>query len=148
MSALIRRPPARTCQALVLGALLFAAGCTAISPRNALPEAVAARGEPTGFHNIRYWGDETAIDAVSSDSNNADAMAVSFTRGEARRQLNMLAISGGAEDGAFGAGVLSGWGDAGNRPSFDLVTGVSSGALIAPFVFLGRERDDQLREIF
>jgi predicted acylesterase/phospholipase RssA len=148
MSALIRRLPARACQALALGALLVVAGCTAISPRNALPEAVAARGEPTGFHNIRYWGDETAVDARASEANDADAMAVSFTRSEARRQLNMLAISGGAEDGAFGAGVLSGWGDAGSRPSFDLVTGVSSGALIAPFVFLGRERDTQLREIF
>ena len=62
--------------------------------------------------------------------------------------LNFLAISGGAEDGAFGAGLLVGWGDAGTRPAFDLVTGVSSGALIAPFIFLGRERDGQLREIF
>src|ERR1700724_4925654 len=61
---------------------------------------------------------------------------------------NLLAISGGAEDGAFGAGLLVGWGDAGTRPAFDLVTGISSGALIAPFVFLGRERDGQLREIF
>src|ERR1700720_3056449 len=61
---------------------------------------------------------------------------------------NLLAISGGAEDGAFGAGLLVGWSDAGTRPAFDLVTGVSSGALIAPFAFLGRERDGQLREIF
>jgi predicted acylesterase/phospholipase RssA len=61
---------------------------------------------------------------------------------------NLLAISGGAEDGAFGAGLLLGWSDAGTRPLFDLVTGVSSGALIAPFAFLGRERDGQLREIF
>ena len=61
---------------------------------------------------------------------------------------NFLAISGGAEDGAFGAGLLVGWSDAGTRPRFDLVTGISSGALIAPFVFLGRERDGQLREIF
>jgi len=50
---------------------------------------------------------------------------------------NLLAISGGAEDGAFGAGLLVGWSDAGTRPTFDLVTGISSGALIAPFVFLG-----------
>jgi predicted acylesterase/phospholipase RssA len=131
---------------LMLVALLLAAGCTAITPRNALPEAAAARSEPTGFHNIRYWGDETAAEVTPSDP--ADAMAVSFTRAETRRQLNLLAISGGAEDGAFGAGLLAGWGDAGSRPSFDLVTGVSSGALIAPFVFLGRERDNQLREIF
>ena len=61
---------------------------------------------------------------------------------------NLLAISGGAEDGAFGAGLLVGWSDAGTRPVFDLVTGVSSGALIAPFAFLGREHDGQLREIF
>ena len=61
---------------------------------------------------------------------------------------NLLAISGGAEDGAFGAGLLVGWSDTGTRPSFDLVTGVSSGALIAPFAFLGREYDGQLREIF
>jgi predicted acylesterase/phospholipase RssA len=137
---------ALTGAAVMLVALLLVAGCSTIAPRNALPEAQAGRSEPAGFHNIRYWGDETTIDAGPSDP--ADAMAVSFTRGEARRQLNLLAISGGAEDGAFGAGLLAGWGDAGNRPAFDLVTGVSSGALIAPFVFLGRERDDQLREIF
>jgi predicted acylesterase/phospholipase RssA len=143
-----RRLPAIARQALTLAALLVIAGCAAIEPRNALPEAAAARSEPAGFHNIRYWGDETAFNAGPSDPSNADAMAVSFSRNEPRRQLNLLAISGGAEDGAFGAGLLAGWGDAGNRPSFDLVTGVSSGALIAPFVFLGRERDDQLREIF
>src|SRR6202008_5372 len=67
---------------------------------------------------------------------------------QTRSQLNLLAISGGAEDGAFGAGLLAGWGDTGTRPAFDLVTGVSSGALIAPFIFLGREHDGQLREIF
>jgi hypothetical protein len=61
---------------------------------------------------------------------------------------NLLAISGGAEDGAFGAGLLVGWSDSGTRPTFDLVTGVSSGALIAPFAFLGHERDGQLRDIF
>src|SRR5260370_42479479 len=44
--------------------------------------------------------------------------------------------------------ALVGWSDAGTRPPFDLVTGVSSGALIAPFAFLGREHDRQLREIF
>ena len=61
---------------------------------------------------------------------------------------NFLAISGGADDGAFGAGFLAGWSDAGTRPAFDVVTGVSSGALIAPFAFLGPEHDHQLREIF
>jgi predicted patatin/cPLA2 family phospholipase len=117
------------------------------SARNALPEA-AVHVEPDGFHNIRYWGDETAVDAAGLASNAAASAEPSETRRELGRDLNLLAISGGAEDGAFGAGLLAGWGDAGNRPAFDMVTGVSSGALIAPFVFLGREHDAQLREIF
>ncbi|MGH9419785.1 MAG: patatin family protein, partial [Thermoanaerobaculia bacterium] len=48
-----------------------------------------------------------------------------------------LAISGGGDDGAFGAGLLAGWTARGDRPEFGLVTGVSTGALSAPFAFLG-----------
>ena len=59
-----------------------------------------------------------------------------------------LAISGGGDDGAFGAGLLVGWSDRGNRPIFDVVTGVSTGALSAPFVFLGQKYDAELKEIF
>ena len=135
-------------QLAMLFMVLLVAGCAAITPRNALPEAAAARIEPEGFHNIRYWGDETASDAVRSEPGSQGSMTQSGIRREARQQARLLAISGGAEDGAFGAGLLTGWGDAGNRPAFELVTGVSSGALIAPFVFLGREHDGQLREIF
>lgn len=62
--------------------------------------------------------------------------------------LTMLALSGGGEDGAFGAGALSGWTANGTRPAFDLVTGVSTGALIAPFAFLGSAHDDALRAVF
>lgn len=60
----------------------------------------------------------------------------------------VLALSSGAEDGAFGAGALSGLSVAGKRPTFDLVTGVSTGALIAPFAFLGSAHDEALRDIF
>ena len=60
----------------------------------------------------------------------------------------VLAISGGGEDGAFGAGALSGWTASGNRPDFDIVTGISTGALLAPFAFLGSMHDDTLRRIF
>jgi predicted patatin/cPLA2 family phospholipase len=145
MLFLMRR---RAHQLAMCFSVLLVAGCAAITPRNALPEAAAAHIEPDGFHNIRYWGDESAMDAAASAGSPEAATGPSWTRSEANRQLNLLAISGGAEDGAFGAGLLAGWGDAGNRPAFDLVTGVSSGALIAPFIFLGREHDSQLREIF
>ncbi|MFN6954853.1 MAG: patatin-like phospholipase family protein [Acetobacteraceae bacterium] len=63
-------------------------------------------------------------------------------------ERNMLAISGGGSDGAFSAGLLCGWTEHGTRPLFHLVTGVSAGALIAPFAFIGRARDAQLRELY
>ncbi len=54
-------------------------------------------------------------------------------------ELDVLVLSGGGADGAFGAGVLVGWSEAGGRPRFDVVTGVSTGALMATLVFLGPE---------
>ncbi|XSC45380.1 patatin-like phospholipase family protein [Bradyrhizobium sp. RDT10] len=78
-----------------------------------------------------------------------DAFVEARRRSEQQsREVNILAISGGGDNGAFGAGLLVGWGDAGTRPDFDLVTGVSAGALAAPFVYLGRSRDAELREVF
>lgn len=59
-----------------------------------------------------------------------------------------LAISGGGDDGAFGAGLLAGWTARGDRPSFSLVTGVSTGALSAPFAFLGGEYDARLKQVY
>ena len=63
------------------------------------------------------------------------------------RRRAYLAISGGGEDGAFAAGLLLGWTEAGDRPEFTTVTGISEGALIAPFAFLGPEYDDVLRKV-
>lgn len=60
----------------------------------------------------------------------------------------VLAISGGAANGAYGAGLIKGWTKAGNRPKFKVVTGVSTGALIAPFAFLGSEYDGILEECY
>jgi len=59
--------------------------------------------------------------------------------------FDILALSGGGPNGAFGAGVLAGWTARGDRPVFDHVTGVSTGALIAPFAYLGSDWDDELR---
>lgn len=61
---------------------------------------------------------------------------------------SILALSGGGANGAYGAGLLVGWTEHGDRPQFDVVTGVSTGALAAPFAFLGPEWDDQLREAY
>jgi hypothetical protein len=59
-----------------------------------------------------------------------------------------LALSGGGPNGAFGAGFLNGWTKTGQRPVFKIVTGVSTGALMAPFAFLGAKYDDALREFY
>jgi predicted acylesterase/phospholipase RssA len=63
-------------------------------------------------------------------------------------ELNILALSGGGADGAFGAGVLVGWSQSGLRPRFDIVTGVSTGALMATLVFLGPEYDPILKDVY
>ncbi|HEX4794659.1 MAG TPA: patatin-like phospholipase family protein [Humisphaera sp.] len=69
---------------------------------------------------------------------------------EVRQPRNVLVLSGGGADGAFGCGVLDGWRNApGGRPQFDVVTGVSTGALMATFAFLGQECDDAvLRQVY
>ncbi|WP_170423683.1 patatin-like phospholipase family protein [Ruegeria arenilitoris] len=64
------------------------------------------------------------------------------------RGLDILALSGGGQHGAYGAGVLNGWTDTGTRPTFDVVTGISTGALIAPFAFLGSDYDDRLQRFY
>jgi hypothetical protein len=65
-----------------------------------------------------------------------------------RPVVEYLALSGGADDGAFGAGLLVGWTKRGDRPRFEIVTGVSAGALIAPYAFLGPRYDAQLAELW
>jgi hypothetical protein len=61
---------------------------------------------------------------------------------------NVLCLSGGGSFGAYTAGVLIGWTEQGGRPDFDVVTGISTGALIAPFAFLGPKYDDQLKHFY
>src|ERR1700676_2145894 len=108
---------------ILIGSLIFStAGCATIAPRNVLPQANAGQIELEGFHNIRFWGDASARDIqaiMMADAPKAETVAVGAERAQAGS--NLLAISGGAEDGAFGAGLLVGWGDAGTRPVFDLV---------------------------
>jgi hypothetical protein len=59
-----------------------------------------------------------------------------------------LVLSGGGSFGAYTAGILCGWTETGNRPQFDVVTGVSTGALISIFAFLGPQYDSQLRHAY
>ena len=87
-----------------------------------------------------------------SDTNRIYDVAIkAFQRSNRARPAqtrNFIALSGGGDDGAFGAGLMVGWSAHGNRPEFDMVTGVSTGALSAPFVFLGRAYDQSLAAMY
>ncbi|WP_374575078.1 patatin-like phospholipase family protein [Phenylobacterium sp.] len=105
--------------------------------------AAGVRAEIPGFEGVRLGVSE----AESSLSAAADRLALP-TDDAAPEAFNILAISGGAAGGAYGAGVLTGLSRAGARPKFAIVTGVSTGALIAPFAFLGPEWDYRLAQAY
>ena len=138
--------------AALLAFAVAGAGCATMIPRDVVPERLADEAQLAGMPHIRVWGDASAESlAVLSrtEKSKADASAaMRGRRGQHSPEINILAISGGGDNGAYGAGLLVGWGDAGTRPDFDLVTGISAGALTAPFVYLGRSRDAELREVF
>lgn len=122
--------------ALVLLALL--AGCTSPGPITPVPEKSVGRAMLPGYAPIRYVHgyDEAAFIA---DYQLAMRSAPAGPDG-----VVVLAMSGGGPNGAFGAGVLVGWSELGTRPQFQIVTGVSTGALAAPFAFLGTAYDSRL----
>ena len=130
---------------------IMVAGCGPLPRLNAVPSQEASNATVLGLSDVRYWGDEDSPQITD------EAKSSYFKELAAWRQTghtgplppaNYLAISGGGEDGAFGAGLLVGWTAAGTRPQFKLVTGISTGALIAPFAFLGPRYDAQLREVY
>jgi len=122
---------------------LMVAGCAAATPREPFTASEASIAEVPGFPAVRYWAD-----AVSPALRKAAEARLREERKLVGREFNWLMISGGGDEGAFGAGVLYGLSEAGRRPEFGIVTGVSTGALIAPYAFLGRAYDDQLREVY
>lgn len=100
-------------------------------------------GQPVGFEAVRLTPREARLGLSAA----IDRIALPRSPWS-RTPFNVLAISGGAAGGAYGAGLLVGLARAGRRPDFALVTGVSTGALIAPFAFLGAEWDDRLRDAY
>lgn len=100
-----------------------------------------------GIRGARYWGD--VRDPGLNDWMNAPEVELRARYGGImEREHHYLVLSGGGEDGAYGAGLLAGWTAIGTRPEFTIVTGVSTGALIAPFAFLGPAYDAQLKELY
>lgn len=111
---------------------------------------VMATRHDAGIAGVRGWGDVLSPDLQHSITTSTQQYQ-EWHRNQGLplpREIDILALSGGGPDGAFGAGVLCGWTDTGTRPEFRVVTGVSTGALSAPFVFLGSDYDAELRELY
>jgi len=113
------------------------------SPRGRLPAPPPGLGRLEGFSDIRLSVEQAEASLEAA----ADRLSLPRS-GWASGRFDMLAISGGAAGGAYGAGALVGLTEAGARPEFALVTGVSTGALIAPFAFLGPAWDDRLADAY
>jgi hypothetical protein len=129
------------------------AGCAAAIARNPVPPSLESQASVVGMgpSPIRFWGDELPPNAdamVKEKWAQVRASRPELLTGSRRPVVNFLALSGGGSDGAFGAGLLGGWTASGKRPEFDLVTGVSTGALTAPFAFLGPKYDEALKKVF
>lgn len=123
---------------IVLIAAAVISGCASL-PRTYFTASQQSIAQIPGIPAARYWADASAADFARL-ARMEDMHATANRIGS----MNFLAISGGAADGAFGAGVLKGWSDQGGRPDFVFVSGVSAGALIAPLAYLGPDEDDAL----
>jgi len=119
---------------LVVAAL---SGCMTL-PRTTFTADQQAAASPIGFDHVRYAEDDPAL---------ADMLKQAL-KPDGQGDVATLAISGGGANGAYGAGLLYGWNRAGGWPTFQLVTGVSAGAMAAPFVFAGPKWSEGLRRSY
>ena len=130
---------------VVLGLNLIVVGCASTDRLPPVPLSIASKIS-IDIPDARFYPD--------TDTERMTALSLAaYKRAQAAHHGHLptayfLAISGGGDDGAFGAGLLAGWSARGDRPVFGLVTGVSTGALSAPFAFLGSEYDAKLKQVY
>jgi len=130
--------------------LAFAlSGCASV--RHAVPVNLSSSAQIIGIPDSfrAFWGQPNSVitqDFILSLKQEAGD-CFSFDA-EGNKIYSVLAISSGAENGAYGAGLLKGWSQSGTRPVFKVATGISTGAVIAPFAFLGSAYDQRLEEVY
>ena len=137
-------------QLLLTFLILMITACAKDLVRTPVPAALEETVEVVNMPGVRAWSDsysqEFQADVVQSIRDEPEGL---FPRGpNGEFQYSGLSLSGGGDHGAFGAGILRGWSKSGRRPLFKIVTGTSTGALIAPFALLGPEYDATLEEMY
>ncbi len=137
---------------ILLAVVLVAAGCAGPVRQRAVPPELKDRAVISGLSPaVRTWG--AAVNPefqaqLFESVRREQAYRASSGQTGPLPVAEFLAISGGGANGAFTAGLLNGWTAGGNRPQFEAVTGISTGALIAPFAFLGPAYDETLRKFY
>ena len=131
--------------------VLVLPGCAMPTRQAAVPRELTEKAGIPGMPGVRFMagGDMTELRRIAIESLGRE-QEYRAKQGETGTlpPAVFLAVSGGGDNGAFGAGLLNGWTSAGTRPEFKLVTGISTGALIAPFAFLGPKHDATLKEVY
>ena len=134
-------------KAALLASLVLTGACSALL-RNPVPEQNHLDTTVLDRTDLRFWGDRRNQSQHAIFRHAEEGTLEEHFGGILRQEHNYLAISGGGANGAYGAGVLYGWSESGTRPEFTLVTGISTGALTAPFAFLGSDYDEQLKKVY
>jgi hypothetical protein len=142
MIASLRR--ARPLFALVLS--LAGGACAQLNRLPAVAVADTGRASLAGISDARFMASDTA--ALAAFGRRLYERESKYLSSASLQPESLLAISGGGDNGAFGAGVLVGWSESRTRPSFKIVTGISTGALIAPLAFIGPEYDPMLADMY
>jgi hypothetical protein len=137
---------------LPIAILLALTACSLPERLSAVPQSDTTIAQIPNIPNARYFPDAQidlmAQETLAAREREAATLAKNGQQNGPLPAMDILAVSGGGADGAFGAGLLTGWTESGTRPVFKLVTGVSTGALTAPFAFLGSAWDPQLTAVY
>ena len=128
---------------LSLALFLTLSACTTVARREA-PLLTSRDAAPAGFPREVMYVDDGRQDYEGDGAR----LLWRIRQSAAGGRINVLALSGGGSGVAFGAGALVGWTRSGTRPEFQIVTGVSAGALLAPLAFLGPSWDHTVTEAF
>jgi len=139
--------PKKTVAFTILVLTLTLVGCGGnLTRKSAVPENLHTQAQIEQSPGVRYM--IASPEGIASMVNDLRETQQRLGSVNLNSTGNYLSISGGGDNGAFGAGLLAGWTKRGDRPEFMLVTGVSTGALIAPFAYLGPQYDDVLEYVY